>query len=450
MSVNLNTLYKRGLMLCLAVLLLSLSPLAVAKSTKIRIKNWQTANGAQVYFVHAPEIPMVDIKVVYAAGSSRDEQQFGLASLTNSMLEEGTQQYSADQIAEQLDAVGAKLHNNVSRDMAGVSLRSLTDPTMLEPALKVFTQVLTQASFPEKAFNRDQKNTLIAIQHQQQSPGRVASIAFYHALYKNHPYAHAVIGNSDTVKQLTRNDLQAFYHQYYVAKNATIAIVGAVDTAQAKRIADQITAHMPAGDAAIKLPDSAMTTHALNENIKFPSSQTQIRMGQVGISRHSADYFPLYVGNYILGGGMLVSRLNEEIREKHGLSYSIYSYFHPLAENGPFLISLGTRNAQSHEALKLTRETLKAFIEEGPTPQELTAAKKNIIGSFPLKIASNSQIANYLVVIGFYKLPLNYLQRFPSKIRAVTLKQIKQAFRQRVHPSQMVTVSVGKSPQARR
>lgn len=180
-----------------------------------------------------------------------------------------------------------------------------------------------------------------------------------------------------------------------------------------------------------------------HRRITFPASQSHIRIGQPGVTRTDPDYFPLYVGNYILGGGGLVSRLSEEVREKRGFSYSIYSYFLPMRRKGPFILGLQTKNSQRDQALKVVRKVLADFVAQGPTEKELEAAKKYLTGSFPLRIDSNGKIADYLTIIGFYGLPLTYLNDFIPRIEAVTIAQIRDAYQRRVHPEKMVTVIVG-------
>ena len=166
-------------------------------------------------------------------------------------------------------------------------------------------------------------------------------------------------------------------------------------------------------------------------------------IGEVGMARNDPDYYPLYLGNFILGGSGLISRLAQEVREKRGLSYSVSSYFSPLREPGPFLLGLQTKNSQRREALKVVRQVLSEFTEKGPSAEELAAAKKNVTGGFPLRIDSNRKIVDYLTVIGFYGLPLTYINDFIPRIEAVSAEQIRDAFRRRVHPEHMLTVIVG-------
>jgi zinc protease len=185
---------------------------------------------------------------------------------------------------------------------------------------------------------------------------------------------------------------------------------------------------------------------SVEQRIFHPSSQTHVHMGAPGMRRGDPDYFPLYVGNHVLGGGGLVSRLNEAVREQRGLSYSVNSYFSPMEQDGPYLFSLQTRNDQVEEALAVMNETLLGYLESGPTEDELTAAVNNITGGFPLLIENNSKILSYIVMIGFYGLPLDYLETFNDKVSAVTREQIMDAYRRRVHPADMVTVIVGGEP----
>ena len=409
------------------------------------IQHWVTANGARVYFVPAPEIPMVDLRVVFDAGSARDGGKAGLARMTAALLDQGAGGRSADEIAAAFDAVGARLDIGSLRDMAWVGLRTLTDAKAFEPALATWIDVLTRPDFNERDFERERERRLVGLEHDRQRPARIAEKAYYRALYRDHPYASPPGGTVESIKALTRDDLRAFHRRYYVARNAVVAIVGDLDRAAAEALAERMVEGLPAGEPAPALPPVPPLEAAKVEVIDHPSTQTHILMGQPGMARKDPDYFRLYVGNYILGGGGLVSRLNQEVREQRGLSYSVYSYFSPMQVAGPFTLGLQTRNDQAAEALAVVRETLGKFLDEGPTRKEMEAAIKHITGGHALRIDSNGKILEYLGVIGFYGLPLDYLETFNEKIEAVTLEEVVDAFRRRVHPERMVTVQVGRN-----
>jgi len=409
----------------------------------LNIQQWSSKNGAQVYFVRAKQLPMVDIKIVFHAGSARDGDKFGLASITNSLLNQSTGKLSADDIADQLDSVGAQYYASVDRDAAEVSLRSLSDKKYLQPALKTFAAIVSDPTFPNKAFYREQKLAVATIKQKQQSPVYIANNAFFKALYGDHPYSHPVLGTIKTVNDLSSKDVKRFYKKYYVAANAIIAIVGDVSVSDAHSIAEQITANLSKGREAPALSKAKSVDDSITKKIQFPSTQTTILIGQLGINRQSPNYFPLYVGNYILGGGMLVSRLFEHVREQQGLVYGIYSFFNPLPALGPFQIQLQTRNNKAKDALQITNQVVDSFIADGPDNPELTAAKQNIVGGFPLQFASNSSIADKLLNLGFYHLPLDYYDTFSDKVSAVTMMQVQQAFKQQIDPNKMITIMVG-------
>jgi zinc protease len=407
------------------------------------ITQWQTSNGARVYFVAAPQLPMVDIQVVFDAGSARDAGKDGLAVLTNGLLAEGAGKLDADTIAEKFDSIGARFSNSALRDMSVVSLRTLTDKKLLTTALDTFATVLQQPTFPADALERVRNQMLIGLQDEEQSPGAIAEKNFYRALYGTHPYASPADGSKESVKALTRDDVVNFYRRHFVARNAVVAIVGAVNRQQAERIAEQITQRLPAGEAAPALPAVQPLAKAEKIHIAHPSTQTHVLLGQPALRRNDADYFPLYVGNFILGGSGFTSRITSEVREKRGLAYSAYSYFLPMREQGPFMLGLQTRNATADESLKVLHETLEQFVKEGASAKELEAAKRNITGGFALNVDSNSDIVGYLAMIGFYQLPNDYLDTFIEHVNAVTTAQIRDAFARRIVPDRMVTITVG-------
>ena len=408
-----------------------------------KIQTWTTANGTHVYFVPTEGLPLVDIRVVFDAGSTRDGAQFGLATLTSGLLDTGAGQWNADAIAQRLEGVGARLGTGVSRDSAWVSLRSLTALKLLEPALETMREIIQHPSFSPTDFEREKKNLLVGLKQREESPADLAGIAFFQTLYGNHPYAHPKEGNIDTVEKLTREDLQKFYQQYYVAKNALIVIVGEVDKPQAESIANGLLSGLPAGEAAPALPVVEQPSASKTEHKFFPSAQTHVYSGLPGMKVVDPDYFPLYVGNHILGGSGLVSKISEEVREKRGLSYSAFSYFYPFREQGPFLMGLQTKKGQSDEALNVMQKTLRDFINAGPTPNELEAAKKNITGGFAMRLDSNQKLVDQVASIAFYGLPLDYLDTFIGKVEAVTQQEIQNAFKARIDPGKLQTVLVG-------
>lgn len=407
------------------------------------IQHWTTANGMRVYFVPADALPMIDIRITFAAGSARDGAQPGVAALTSQMLTQGAGGRSADEIAQAFEDVGAQIGTGALRDMSWVSLRTLSDPAYLEPALDAFTAVLWHPDFPQTDFIRSKNQTLLGIKAAEANPGKIASKAFYKALYGDHPYATPIEGTKTSVEALTTDDLKAFHHRYFVARNGVIAMTGKLTREQAEKLAERLSGGLQQGSAAPPTPKVPELKESKVIRIPFPSRQAHVYMGHPGIERGNPDYYPLYLGNHVLGGGGFTSRLVKEVRVKRGYAYSVYSYFLLMAAQGPYQIGMQTRGSQVDDAIKVGRETVAQFIASGPTDDEITASKKNITGGFPLRIASNGDIVEYLAVIGFYNLPLDYLDTFTKHIEKVTKAQIIDAFQRHVHPEKMVTVIVG-------
>lgn len=412
-----------------------------------QIQHWQTDSGARVYFVPVDDIPMVDVRIVFDAGSARDGftpgKLAGTALMTNGLLAEGAAGKSAQQLAENFANVGAVFSNGAMKDMAWLSLRSLREDKYLQPALTNLQAILNQPDFPVQAFQRERERLKIAVKSKKQSPGAIASDRFYHELYGNHPYASPSEGTEQSLTKLSRSDLQQFYQQYYVARNAVISVVGQLTRVQAEQLVAQLLSDLPAGQAAASLPAVQPLREAKTVQIDFPSAQSTVLMGQVGMARGDADYFALYLANHAFGGSGFGSRLMHEVREKRGLAYSTYSYFSPMAQAGPFQIGLQTRNDQVEQALQVVRQELHNYIAEGPGEDELQDSLKNITGGFPLRIDSNKKIVEYLSMIGFYQLPLDYLDTFVSSINQQTRDNVQAALQRRLHEDKMLTIIVG-------
>ena len=436
---------SRYIKFILTTLLLTFTQFTLAAP---KIENWETESGLRVYFVNVPELPMLDLRLSFAAGSAYDGSKLGIAGMTASMLNKGAAGLNADQIAEIFESVGANFSASAGRDTASISLRTLTLDEQMKTALDNWLKVIEKPEFPEADFKRLKKQALIGLQAEKQNPGSIASKAFYKNLYPNHPYGQSQNGNEETITALTSDDLKAFYKQFFVNKNGQMALVGAIDKTQAMEIAEKVSKALSGGDRGVgvkaaDIPEVKPLTEAKIVRIPYPSSQAHIYIGQPGNKRGDKDYFSLYLGNHELGGSGFTSRLMKEIRVKRGLSYSVYSYFIPMKEFGPFMLGLQTKLSQTDEAINVAREVLDTFQKEGPSEENLKASKLNISGGFPLRTASNSDILGYIEMIGMYGLPLNYLNTFTQVINDTTRDQVIDAFQRRVDLDKMLTVIVG-------
>ena len=425
-----------------------LAAVAVPAWAILPIQTWQTAGGARVYFVENHDLPILDVSVEFAAGAGYDRaEKAGVAAMTNRLMNAGADGMDENDIARRIADVGAQLGRRFETDRAGYGLRTLSSARERNQALDVMTRVLRSPSFPQQVLEREKVRVIATLKESDTKPDSIASRAFYRLVYRDHPYGLRASGEVDTVGKITRADLEQFYRGHYAAPYAVVAMIGDVTRAEAEAIADQLTRGLPAATGAEpSLPPVAGLAAGTVRTIEHEATQAHILIGAPGISREDPDYFPLFVGNYILGGGGFASRILEEVRQKRGLAYSAYSYFSPLKRQGPFLIGLQTQRDQAGEALEVVRRTLREFVSGGPTERELQAAKQNIIGGFPLRIDSNRKIHEYLAVIGFYRLPLSYLEDFVGEVERVTVAAIREAFARRIDPERMVTVVVGPEP----
>jgi zinc protease len=411
-------------------------------SRTLNIQTWQTAEGAKVLFVEAHELPMFDMRLTFAAGSSQDQATPGVAVLTNAMLNEGVKGKDVTAIAQGFEGLGADFTNGAYRDMAVASIRSLSAADSREPALKLFSEVVGKPTFPADSLTRIKNQLLASFEYKKQNPGSLASEELFKRLYGKHPYGHPSEGTAETIKPITQAQLKAFHAKAYAAGNAVIALVGDLSRDEAQAVAAQVSAALPKGPALARLP-APIEPKAGATHIEFPSKQTHLMLAQLGIKRDDPDYAALSLGNSVLGGGGFGSRLMTEVREKRGLTYGVSSGFTPMQTQGPFMIGLQTRAELSEGTLKLVQDIVRGFLANGPTQKELDDAKRELAGSFPLTAASNSSIVAQLGAIGFYDLPLTFLEDFMTQSQSVTVEQVKEVMSKHLSADKMVIVTAG-------
>lgn len=420
------------------------------------IQHWSEASGAQVWLVESPGIPMVDVQISFDAGSRRDPApQAGLASAMAMMTSKGVRArgdaaaLDENALGEAWADLGASFEAQADRDSFGYALRSLTEPALLERAARLAARQLAEPSLPEAVWQRERARWSAAIKEADTRPGTAAKKAFAAAVFGSHPYGQRP--TEETLARIEVADLQTFHERYIAACRARVSIVGAVSRAQAQALVGRLLAHLPERTSAEcaplpAVPEVQPLAKAVQENVPFASAQAQVLIGQPGIARRDPDFLALLVGNHILGGGGLVSRLTEEVREKRGLSYSVYSDFSPGLNAGAFVVALQTRPDQAAQAVQVARETLARYVAQGPTEAELRAAKANLIGGFALRIDSNRKLLGNVSNIAWNGLPLDYLEHWTDRVQALTVADIRAALQRHLQPERMVTVVVGGQP----
>lgn len=408
---------------------------------RVEIEHWRASTGARVYLVASTALPIVDIAVEFPAGAGHDPAgKAGLARMTLSLVKAGTARLAEAEIGRRFADVGAETRESFDRDRAGLALRTLSSEHEREQALATLADVLQGPVFPGPAFEREQARLAARMREAETLPGSLAERRFYALLYAGHPYGASP--TADTVAALARDDVEDFYRKHYTSDGAVVTIVGEVTREQARVIAERLTARLPRGAPQV-LPPLPAGGRGNTLRVPHPAEQSHLLLGLPGLRRDDPDYFALLAGNYILGGGGLVSRLYLEVREKRGFAYSVYSYFLPLEQPGPFIIGLQTRRDQTDEALGQVRRVFDEFVARGPKESELSAAKRALSGGFALRIDSNRKILEQVSLIGFYRLSPAWLDDFVPNVNKLTLAQVREAFARRIDPGRLVTVVVG-------
>ncbi len=414
------------------------------------IVHWTQPSGAQVYLVESPGIPMVDVRLEFDAGGRRDPaDKPGLSNLMAGATSDGVRAagqepaLSENGLSDAWADLGAAFGGSASADRLGFSLRSLTYPDLLAKAAALAARQMAEPAFPEAIWVRDRPKIIASLKEADTRPANVAGKAFAKAVYGSHPYGAET--TEATLMRIGVKDFAAVHARAIRPCYATVSIVGAVNRTQADTLVTQMLARLPKGEcpALPPVPEVAPLAKAQEINLPFASAQAHVLMGQPGYPRRDPDHLALVVGNHILGGGGFTSRLTEQVREKRGLTYSVYSYFSPGMHAGAFTVGLQTRPDQAQQALALVREVLAKFVAEGPTEKELQAAKDNLIGGFPLMLDGNRKLLDNVANIAWNGLPLDYLDTWTQKIEQLSVDDIRSAFARKLQPEKMVTVVLG-------
>ena len=417
------------------------------------IQHWTQPSGAQVFLVESPSIPMVDVQIDFDAGSRRDPAaQAGLASMAAGQATLGVRAVGGlpaldeNALGEAWADLGASFDAGAGGDRMSFTLRSLTDPALLPRAVQLAARQLGEPAFDAAIWERDRQRVSASLKEANTRPGTVAGRTFSQAVYGSHPYGFET--TPESLARISVADMQALYARSILPCRAKVSVVGAVGRDQADSLVQQLLARLPQ-TACAPLPSVGEVqplARASDQRIPFDAAQAQVYIGQPGFKRNDPDFFPLVVGNYILGGGGFVSRLTTEVRERRGLTYGVSSDFSPGLHAGAFAVGLQTRPDQANEAVQVVRKVVADFVAAGPTEVELEAAKSNLIGGFALRIDSNRKLLGNVANIAWNGLPLDYLDTWTQQVARVSTADIRRAFARVLQPAVMATVVVGSAP----
>ena len=417
------------------------------------IEKLDSVKGAKAYLVQTKALPMVDIEISIDAGDRFDPTgKSGLASMTAELMSYGARSskgaLSEAQIADEIADLGANFGISVGGERAVIRIRSLSRKDLCDRAVQLASAMLSAPTYDAKILEREKQRAITGLLEAETKPESVLERRFRKSVYGNYPLSESPSVKS--VGSVSVSDLARFHQQFYRGDRIIVSIVGDVSPAEANEIVEVLLKNVPQSGAAIpalpqfeRSPIEPLASRQIY--IPFDSQQAHIAMGMTAITRSNPDYFPLIVGNYILGGGGFVSRLMSEVREKRGLAYSVFSYFAPGKDTGIFQAGLQTKGDQATLALEVMNSTIANFIANGATPSELQAAKANLVNGFPLRIDNNRKLLDNVSSIAWNDLPLDTLETWTTKVDAVTLEQVSAAFQKYLAMDRMKIVVLGAS-----
>ena len=407
-------------------------------------------NGLQLRCVRVPRLPVVTTGLVLDAGEGIvDQGSAGLAVLTGDSLEGGTAVRSGVDLAEALEAIGAGLSIGTGWDSTTLSVSCMAD--RLDEAIELLAEVVLQPTFPADEVERVRSQSLAAIQQRKMDPSSIATDVSRTKTYADGaPYGRPLSGTHDSVAPLSSDSAAGFVEARYRPGGAGLVVVGDVDLDHVKSLAERSFGDW-SGEAA-RMDGVGVEPRARERRmvvVDRPAAvQSEIRIGHVGQPRSTSDYFPLLVLNVILGGAF-TSRLNLNLREEHGYTYGVRSQFSFRRSAGPWTISTAVGTEVTAAAVREALSEVEKLLAEGPTDEEVDAARDYIAGIFPLRLETTSQIASRIAELLIYDLPDDYHSAYRDRVRSVTRDQATEAARRCIRPDEMTVVVVGDGEQVR-
>jgi zinc protease len=409
----------------------------------VEVTEVTSPGGIKAWLVEEASIPIVSMKVAWRGGASLDPaDKAGLAYLASSTMDEGAGELDSKNFQERLSDLAIQLSFDASKDSFSGSLKTLSENT--KEAFRLFGLAITGPRFDDEPVERIRGQILASLNRKLSDPNSLAGRAWFELAFGDHPYAQPSEGTIDTMAAITRDDLAAFAKTRLGKDNMQIGVVGDISAKELGVLLDKTFGALPEQAGISAIPQTEPLPEAAIRIIPQDIPQSVVIFGGQGVKRDDPDYYAAYVLNYILGGGSFQSRLTEEIREKRGLVYSVYSYLYPMKAAGLQMGGFGTSNASVKDALDLVEVELLRIREEGVTKEELAAAKTYLNGSFPLSLSSNDSIADILVAMQFSNLPIDYLNDRPALINAVSEEDIKRVAQKLLDPEKLIVVVAGK------
>lgn len=399
-------------------------------------------NGLKIIFVRDMTLPRVSLTVLVKTGATQEPaDQAGLNALTAALLEQGTQNHDANQIADEFGQLGSSLDINPGYDVTTIYGDALSSSS--ETLLNLISDVVMNPSFKDIEINRMRSQMIVGLQKKVDNPSAFTDEKLDEFLFENHPYSRDVSGTLQGLKSITKQDIIKQYLAFYRPNNSSIAVVGQFDDNYESKVKNIFSKWTKRSTPVVSVAQApSIDKLQIRLYVKKGLQQTQIRLGQIGISRNDVDFLPLRLGNEILGGGF-ASRLNQRVRDDLGLTYSISSIFDVRKDKGSFEISTFSKNESAGRAFEETLKVAGEYIQQGASEPEINAGKSQLIGQFPRAIETADRMAYNLLVLDFYGISSDYLTDYIKSVEGLSVKKVREAMSRHLDPNKFKVVIFG-------
>ncbi len=407
-----------------------------------RIQQVVSAKGIRAWLVEDHSIPLMALQFAFEGGTAQDPAgKEGLANFLTAMLDEGAGDIDSREFQAQLDEYAIRMDFDATRDAFDGNLQTLTRNR--DKAVELMYLALNKPRFDKDALERMRGQLLTSLKFDAKDPNKIASRAWFEAAYGDHPYGRPTKGTPASLKAITGADLETYRKKVFSRQTLKIGVVGDITADELKVMLDRLFGDLPEKADLAPIPEVTSIPGPVRKTITMDNPQSVAQFGHQGIKREDKDFIPAYVLNYILGGGGFSSRLMEEVREKRGLAYSVYSYLYPLDHGALFMGGVATKNEALEKSLKVITDELRRLATDGPTETELQNAKQYLTGSYPLRFDTSSKIASQLLWIQMDNLGIDYIDTRNKMVNDVSMDQIRKVARRLLHPDRLIITVVG-------
>ncbi|MCB9944452.1 MAG: insulinase family protein [Geminicoccaceae bacterium] len=423
---------------------------ACALTIATAVSGIQTANAANVeevvspggihaYLVNEPSIPFLSMAFQFSGGSSGDpDGKEGLSYMASGLIDEGSGPYDSQAFRAELEDNAIQLSFDADRDSFSGSLKTLTENR--DHAFELLRLAITEPRFDEEPVERIRQQIISDLTRRESDPEYLGARRWFDIAFAGHPYSKPTRGTIETIKAIGKDDLRELVRTRLARNNLTIGVAGDITADELGPALDEVFGSLPADAADVDLPKTTPQGDGETVVIDLDIPQSVVIFGHGGIARNDPDYYAAYVANYILGGGGFSSWLTEEVREKRGLAYSVYSYLYDTDLSPMWMGGVATRNDQVMESIRIIKEQVARMADGNVDEKNLDDARTYLTGSFPLRLTSNDQIARMLVGMQIYDLGVDYLDRRNGYIEAVTLNDVRRAAKRLFNEDMLVTI----------